>query len=84
VHLRTAAIVEPANKKEARGTSARWLVSAADVGDDGSEKPRLHVPTVAAMGRGRRPNTRSSQFTRQPYGLPWSTRASACQNAATA
>ena len=32
----------------------RWLVSAADVGDDGSEKPRLQavgkVPTVAAMG----------------------------------
>jgi len=68
VHLRTAATVEPANKKEARGTSARWLVSAADVGDDGSEKPRLHavgkVPTVAAMGRGRRPNRRSNQFTR--------------------
>ena len=52
VHLRTAAIVEPAKGK--RGTSAGWLVSAADVGDDGSEKPRLQavgkVPTVAAMG----------------------------------
>ena len=52
VHLTTVAIVEPAKGK--RGTSAGWLVSAADVGDDGSEKPRLHavgkVPTVAAMG----------------------------------
>ena len=36
------------------GKKAGWLWSAADVGDDGSEKPRLHavgkVPTVAAMG----------------------------------
>ncbi len=52
VHLRTVAIVEPAKGK--RGTSAGWLVSATDVGDDGSEKPRLQavgkVPTVAAMG----------------------------------
>ena len=52
VHLRTVAnIVEPAKGK--RGTSAGWLVSAADVGDDGREKPRLHavgkVPTVAAI-----------------------------------
>ena len=41
VHLRTVAIVEPAKGK--RGTSAGWLVSAADVGDDGNEKPRLHA-----------------------------------------
>ena len=33
VHLTTVAIVEPAKGK--RGTSAGWLVSAADVGDDG-------------------------------------------------
>ena len=64
MHLRTAAMLSPQIKRK-RGTSARWLVSAADyVGDDGSEKPRLHVPTVAAMGRGRRPNRRSNQFTR--------------------
>ena len=38
VHLRTVAIVAPAKGK--RGTSAGWLVSAADVGDDvGSRSP---------------------------------------------
>ena len=66
-HLRTVAIVEPAKGK--RGTSAGWhLVSAADVGDDGSEKPRLHavgkVPTVAAMGS-RAPKGTATKHTEQ-------------------
>ena len=60
------AIVEPAKGK--RGTSAGWLVSAADVGDDGSEKPRLHavgkVPTVAAMGS-RAPKGAAAKHTEQ-------------------
>ena len=51
VHLRTAAVVEPAAGK--RGRSAGWLVSASYVGADGSEEPRLQavgkVPTVAAI-----------------------------------
>ena len=57
------AIVEPAKGK--RGTSA---VSAADVGDDGSEKPRLQavgkVPTVAAMGS-RAPKGAAAKHTEQ-------------------
>ena len=52
VHIRTAAVVEPAAGR--REKSAAWLVSASDVGTDGSEEPRLQavgkVPTVAAMG----------------------------------
>ena len=60
------AIVEPAKGK--RGTSAGWLVSAADVGNDGSEKPRLHavgkVPTVAAMGS-RAPKGAAAKHTEQ-------------------
>ena len=75
VHLRTVAIVEPAKGK--RGTSAGWLVSAADVGDDGSEKPRLHavgkVPTVAAMGS-RAPKGAATKHTEQSAHLWWSER----------
>ena len=66
VHLRTVAIVEPAKGK--RGTSAGWLVTAADVGDDGSEKPRMQavgkVPTVAAMGS-RAPKGAATKHTEQ-------------------
>ena len=66
VHLKTVAIVEPVKGK--RGTSAGWLVTAADVGDDGSEKPRLQavgkVPTVAAMGS-RAPKGAATKHTQQ-------------------
>ena len=50
VHLKTVAIVEPAKGK--RGTSAGWLVSAADVGDDGSEKPRLQAVEARSKDQG--------------------------------
>ena len=76
VHLRTAAVVEPAAGK--RATSAGWLVSASDVGAEGSETPRLQaagkVPTVAAQGsrapRGAAtPSTQSNPPTRPPYDM---------------
>ena len=85
------AIVEPAKGK--RGTSAGWLVSAADVGDDGSEREAQatcsigKVPTVAAMGS-RAPKGAAAKHTEQSAhqaaicGWPWSTRASACQKVA--
>jgi len=66
VHLRTAAVVEPAAGK--RSTSAGWLVSASDVGAEGSETPRLQaagkVPTVAALGS-RAPRGAATKHTEQ-------------------
>ena len=66
VHLRTAAAVEPAAGK--RDKSAGWLVTASDVGADGSEEPRLQavgrVPTVAAMGS-RAPKGAATRHTEQ-------------------
>jgi hypothetical protein len=66
VHLRTAAVVEPAAGK--RATSAGWLVSASDVGAEGGETPRLQaagkVPTVAALGS-RAPRGAATKHTEQ-------------------
>jgi hypothetical protein len=66
VHLRTAAVVEPAAGK--RATSAGWLVSASDVCAEGSETPRLQaagkVPTVAALGS-RAPRGSATKHTEQ-------------------
>jgi len=66
VHLRTAAVVEPAAGKTA--TSAGWLVSASDVCAEGSETPRLQaagkVPTVAALGS-RAPRGSATKHTEQ-------------------
>ena len=66
VHLRTAAVVEPAARK--RATSAGWLVSASDVGAEGGETPRLQaagkVPTVAALGS-RAPRGAATKHTEQ-------------------
>ena len=66
VHLRTAAAVEPAAGR--RDKSAGWLVTASDVGADGSEEPRLQavgrVPTVAAMGS-RAPKGAATRHTEQ-------------------
>ena len=66
MHLRTVAAVEPAAGQ--RDKSAGWLVSASDVGADGSEKPRLQaagrVPTVAAMGS-RAPKGAATKHTEQ-------------------
>ena len=66
VHLRTAAVVEHAAGK--RATSAGWLVSASDVGAEGSETPRLQaagkVPTVAALGS-RAPRGAATKHTEQ-------------------
>jgi len=70
VHLRTAAVVEPAAGK--RATSAGWLVSASDVGAEGSETPRAATGrwegadgggSVAALG------------SRAPGGVVWSSDA---------
>ena len=41
VHIRTAAVVEPAAGRQEK--SAAWLVSASYVGADGSEEPRLQA-----------------------------------------
>ena len=66
VHLRTTAAVEPAAGQ--RNKSAGWLVSASNVGADGSEEPRLQavgrVPTVAAMGS-RAPKGAATRHTEQ-------------------
>ena len=66
MHLRTAAVVEPAAGK--RATSAGWLVSASDVGAEGGETPRLQaagkVPTVAALGS-RAPRGAATKHTEQ-------------------